>query len=75
MPNVVAFPSFDQLLCVIAVYRQPDGAIRAQISDMPVKVIEATGHDVPSRMREVADWIAAGAEYVRGEAAKMEPTA
>jgi len=50
------------ILCVIQLWRRPDGSIQSVLSSMDGALIETTGDDVPSRVAIVADWIRQGAD-------------
>jgi hypothetical protein len=49
------------MLCTVQLWRRADGSIQSVLSSMDGDLIETTGHDVPSRVAIVADWMLAGA--------------
>jgi hypothetical protein len=59
-------------LCTLSLYRRADGTVAARLERMSPSLIDTTGTDVPSRVRIIAEWVAAGAADLAAQAVELE---
>lgn len=67
--TLLEMPERTAPLCVVVISRRGDGTIKAELQDVPVTVIEHTGHDVQSRVEQIAAWVKEAASDLERQAA------
>jgi hypothetical protein len=59
--SVESLPEVGSYLCTLTLHRRANGEIHMNVTDMPPRLIETTGEEVPDRMEIIADWAVEGA--------------
>lgn len=58
---IVEIPQAGSHLCDLRLWRDADGTIRLNVTNMNPRLIETTGEEVSDRLKIIADWVVEGA--------------
>lgn len=73
--TIIALPTpQSRFLCSLNLWRAPSGKIECQVAEMLPELIEATGEEVPERMRTIAGWASLGVIDLLRQARALELT-